>query len=273
MKILTKIWMPADSMKGVGKDDYNFGDRLGTWILEKMGHEPVIYEDAVKDETVGDYDGILHPVGSVIGNWEELDRAGLIRHFWGCGYSGRKVFDPEKMTNYRIHSVRGGITRSFLKTIIPYPIGDTGLLVSRFLDIEKTEDAGVVWASHLQSNESVTEGFLDDLMVDNTIDLLIKKDGVEAVCQQIKNARILISSALHPIIVAQSLGIPWAFAWPPGVMPQYPIKYLDFCSSIGIPFLPVRTLDEAEKFWARYGSKTVNPDLDAMLAAFPYANE
>ena len=249
-KILIKIWMPADNMKDVAADDYNFGDRIGDWIIEQMGHEPVLYGAAEADGTLDEFDSVLHPLGSTIGQWPEIP-ARLVRHYWGCGYNNRSAYDPTKQ---QIHSVRGPMSRAILKLEHDLPIGDTGLLVGKFLNLEKTGDEGVLWTSHLQSEHRVTEDFLDDIVADNTLRLLIKKDDFEPACQRIKNARMLISSALHPVIVAASLGVPFAFAFPPGTRPEFPLKYIDFCESIGIPFIPVRTLKQAEErlHWNRY---------------------
>lgn len=270
-KTLVKIWRPKENHPSLAEDDHNFGDFLGLKILEWMNVDFEEYSVVRAAGRLDQYDRVLHPIGTVIGNWGDIEPR-FIRDYWGCGWNGRRGFIASDHPNSRFHSVRGIQTRLCLG-LPQMPTGDTGFLASRFLNVEKTGDEGVLWCSHIVSRSAASEAFLDDIMADNVISVVIKSHEFDALVQRLRNAKIVITSAMHIAILCMCLGVPFAFSWPPGAEVEFPFKYMELCESVGIPFVIVKDIKGAWKFHERYGSRIKLPDLDAMLAAYPYSNE
>lgn len=158
---------------------HNFGDELGAIILRKLGYK-VHRTSFAKAEylltgTVLDPAEIKNPNATVIGS--------------GSGYT----HDAEH--NFRVLAVRGKLTADCLK--VDVPLGDLGLLASR------------IWVKQpAQYNIGVVRHYVDqdeypfaDIVIDAT-------EPAEEVIKKISSCRVIMSSSLHGIIVADSYGIP-----------------------------------------------------------------
>ena len=265
MHPLIKTWRPSDSMPGVDRAFHNFGDFIGPWLVGKMGYEVEFFSEAAAPAATD----ALIPVGTMMRNWDQLSRFALTQHFWGTGVVPGRPFNA-RAADVVIHAVRGPLSALRLKLGPDVPLGDSGLLVSRFLPIPACSGSAVLWASHLQSTSQVTDDFLAAIGSVDILNLMILPEEFEAACEMIRNASIVITSALHPAVVAASYGVPFAFAWPPGVEPEFLGKYQDFCALLKIPFAMVGSEEEAWRWWDAHGSRMVMPDLDGLLAAFPH---
>lgn len=268
MNVLTRIWMPSESLPDVPEGIYNFGERLGTWILEQMGHRPIMLDEA--SGRPGVFDRILHPLGTIIGHWEKEIPVHLKRHYWGCGWSATRSSIAVRASRAMIHAVRGPMTRDGLGLPHDIPIGDTGLLVREFQRSNESCAGEIILLHHLRMLDKAGEAFAEKVGATSTMSVLIQEDEIEPFLLRLRNARMILSSALHPIIAAAALGVPFAFLFPRGAIPEFPFKYADFCASIGIPFVICHNLVEAVAFWDEWGPKITLPETGRLLDSFPF---
>jgi len=158
---------------------HNFGDELGAIILRKLGFKvrrtSFIKAEYLLTGTVLDPAEIKNPNAVVIGS--------------GSGYT----HDAEH--NFKVLAVRGKLTADCLK--VDAPLGDLGLLASR------------IWVKQpAQYNIGVVRHYVDqdeypfaDIVIDAT-------EPAEEVIKKISSCRVIMSSSLHGIIIADSYGIP-----------------------------------------------------------------
>lgn len=161
------------------KGPFNFGDELGAIILRKLGFK-VHRVSFAKAEylltgTVLDPAESKNPNAIVIGS--------------GSGYA------HEAEHNFKVLAARGRLTADCLG--IDVALGDLGLLASRIWTKEPAQyDIGVV-RHYVDDNEYP----FADLIIDAT-------EPPEQVIKKISSCRVIMSSSLHGIIVADSYGIP-----------------------------------------------------------------
>lgn len=161
------------------KKPYNFGDELGALILTKLGYKvrrvALSKADVVIIGTILDIAETQNPNVTVLGA--------------GSGHS------HESEHNFYSLAVRGKLTALNLKT--DAVLGDVGLLASR------------IWTkSPARYNIGVVRHYVDkddypfaDIVIDATED-------AETVIKKISSCRVILSSSLHGLIIADSYGIP-----------------------------------------------------------------
>lgn len=171
-KINAYWWRPR-------KGPYNFGDELGSIILKKLGFNvhrvSFAKADVLLTGTVLDPAEIKNPNATVLGS--------------GSGHT------HESEHNFNILAVRGKLTATNLKN--DAILGDLGLLASR------------IWAREpLRYNVGVVRHYIDhdeypfaDIVIDAS-------EPAEDVIKKISSCRVILSSSLHGLIVADSYGIP-----------------------------------------------------------------
>lgn len=161
------------------KAPWNFGDELGAIILRHYGFKVKRVSFAKADYlltgTLLDPAERKNPNATVIGS--------------GSGYT----HDAEH--NFKVLAVRGKLTADTLG--VDVPLGDLGLLVSRIWTKEPAKyNIGVV-RHYADKNEYP----FADIVIDAT-------EPAEQVIKKISSCRVIMSSSLHGIIVADSYGIP-----------------------------------------------------------------
>lgn len=161
------------------KAPWNFGDELGAIILRHYGFKVKRVSFAKADYlltgTLLDPAERKNPNATVIGS--------------GSGYT----HDAEH--NFKVLAVRGKLTADTLG--VDVPLGDLGLLVSRIWTKEPAKyNIGVV-RHYVDKNEYP----FADIVIDAT-------EPAEQVIKKISSCRVIMSSSLHGIIVADSYGIP-----------------------------------------------------------------
>lgn len=161
------------------KKPYNFGDELGAIILTKLGYKvrrvALAKADVVLTGTVLDMAEVQKPDVTVLGA--------------GSGYTHK----PDH--GFRVLALRGKLTARNLKG--RPALGDLGLLASR------------MWPkAPAKYNIGVVRHYVDqdrypyaDIVIDAT-------EPPETVIAKISSCRVILSSSLHGLIVADSYGIP-----------------------------------------------------------------
>lgn len=176
----------------------NFGDELTKDIVEKLFKKKVEVHNQIdcRFDMLG--------VGSLI-NWfnEIIDYKIFI---WGSGLIDNAVKSINQ--NFIIKACRGKKTRNRLsKRYNNVPMGDPGLLCNLIYKnkIDKTDKIGVI--PHYRDIDS---NFLNKIIKKHPeiFKIISVSQPPEAVADEIKSCRLILSSSLHGLIVSDSFGIP-----------------------------------------------------------------
>lgn len=163
------------------KAPYNFGDELGATILRKLGF--TVQRVAFTKAEVLLTGTMLDPAESKAPNAIVLGT--------GSGHTHKADH------NFTILAVRGKLTARTLRAGKSVILGDLGLLASR------------IWIKEpAKYNIGVVRHYVDDNkypFADIVIDATEKP---EEVVKKISSCRVILSSSLHGLIVADSYGIP-----------------------------------------------------------------
>lgn len=207
----------------VGK--VNVGDQISVPIVEWMLERKKIDIDQSVSKTKH-----LLALGSIIG----------CGHFdatvWGSGVNtplaiyrtGRR----RKQVKLDIRAVRGPLTRSALESFgydcskVCY--GDPGILmplIYRPENIEKKYDISVI--CHFQMEKQIRSAYPQHNFIS------VNTDDYKSFINGIVSSRLIISSSLHGIILAESYGVPAVFFNENGIMDKEIIKYYDWYYSTG----------------------------------------
>lgn len=165
-------WRPA-------KSPWNFGDELGAIILKKLGYKvqrvAFAKADVLLTGTMLDPAESKNPTATVVGT--------------GSGHTHDAVH------SFNVLAVRGALTAKALG--VDAPMGDLGLLASRIWHKEPARyNVGVV--RHYVDQEEYP---FADIVIDAT-------EPAEEIIKKISSCRVILSSSLHGIIIADSYGIP-----------------------------------------------------------------
>lgn len=158
---------------------WNFGDELGAIILRKLGYKvrrvSFAKADVLLTGTMLDPAEVKNPNATIIGT--------------GSGHTHTAEH------NFNVLAVRGRLTANNLN--VDVPLGDLGLLASRLWQRQPAKyNIGVV-RHYVDDNEYP----FADIVIDAT-------EPVDEVIKKISSCRVILSSSLHGIIVADSYGIP-----------------------------------------------------------------
>lgn len=163
------------------KGAFNFGDELGAIVLRKLGYKvrrvAFAKADVLLTGTMLDPAETKNPNATIIGT--------------GSGHTHKSVH------NFTVLAVRGHLSARNLGIKKSVPLGDLGLLASR------------IWPKQpARYNIGVVRHYVDkdkypyaDIIIDATED-------AETVIKKISSCRVILSSSLHGLIVADSYGIP-----------------------------------------------------------------
>ena len=281
----------------------NFGDALSPVLIETMTGECVKAECLRRSELVAvgsllaTGNGLYRAKASPFSlDWLKIFRLRLCDAFapamkvWGTGFLYEKV--PEKFCKIRtldVRAVRGRYTLNILKRTgfcsegQHVALGDPGIFYASLLPTlpGKTIDVGVI--------PHEVDRFAGEFVVD----ALVKK-GISAkyidvqddsfdVVKAIASCRHVLSSSLHGLIVADSLGIPnrqMMLSYFGYTKEQYLFKFRDYYSSYGLELPPVITPGDVfgspEDIVSKIGEgmivskDAVEERKRDLLAAFPY---
>lgn len=260
----------------------NMGDRLNALIIERC------FDLAVQRHSF--LTGEMSAIGSGLSQYmlhgTRLMRLqqrinGILRprvSVWGTGFinyddcKGR--FFKRKMS---FCAVRGELTRRSLEAIcghsLDIPTGDAGILASRLLDKapEKLYDVGIV--PHLcDISDAGVQALLREYENCRLID--VRDDALEVV-KQIAQCRIILSSSLHGLIVADSFCIPNMHVVFTDKLLGDGYKFDDYYSAYGLPHnyrdLRVETAPAMQDVINAYA---ISPEMledkkEKMLMSFP----
>lgn len=186
----------------------NFGDLLTPHLLRDLGIVPVLTPPAEAD---------LIGVGSLIQHLPADSTATL----WGTGLIRDEPVDLPGITTL---ALRGELTRDRLGSPQVEALGDPGLLISDTISRPGiTHEVGfVVHYAHVDDPwvEAMIEGHDGVLVIDVA-------QSPAAVARQVASCRAIVSTSLHGVITADSLGVPASWVRMPRALVGGEFKFRD----------------------------------------------
>lgn len=176
----------------------NFGDELTKDIIEKLFKKKVEVHNQI--DTQFDMLG----VGSLIHFFNDITDYRI--YVWGSGLIDDNVESIN--SNFIFKACRGKRTRSKLaEKYQSIPLGDPGLLCNLIYTkkVDTTDKIGII--PHFRDESSK---YLNDVIKKHpgVFKVISVGQSPEKVADEIKSCRLVLSSSLHGLIVADSLGVP-----------------------------------------------------------------
>jgi hypothetical protein len=172
----------------------NFGDALTPWLLRPRGVLPFLTAPS-QSHMVG--------VGSILEHLPD-DYEGTI---WGTGLMYDAAFSLPKA---RVLAVRGALTRDRIDAPADVTLGDPGLLAA---DVVRRRDVRYELGFLPHSNHFPSPQTRDlRSREDSRIHFIDVRRSPDFVVREISRCRHVLSTSLHGLVVADSFGIPAAWA-------------------------------------------------------------
>lgn len=247
------------------RNRYNLGDYLGlvvtNWMLEKKG---LSLDDYVEEKKH------LLTVGSgAVKSYQNMT-------VWGAGVERelpqlfRRFLQRSWFRSLDIRAVRGPLSRDYLMKLghkCPEVYGDPAILMPLIYKKDVEESGGrkkydISIIPQLVTEERIREKYSEVHVISmNTNDF-------KGVIDQIVQSKLIISSSLHGVILADAYGVP--SVWFRGLGKDIDFKYLDYYASTGrMPeFIPISFKEAMER--EPMPLPDLKPLQDGLLEAFPY---
>jgi len=157
-------------------------------------------------------DGLTSSKRSILASWVNRYHRPKVS-IWSSGFIAQELLEGEilKRRVNKVFAVRGKYSRDRLekltkKNLQHVPLGDGGLLANFLLDKipEKKYSIGII-PHHVDFNTSIVDRLKCSLS--NAILINVLDDPIEVI-NRIAECDVIISSAMHGLIVSDSLGIP-----------------------------------------------------------------
>lgn len=244
----------------------NFGDNLSPVLMEMLSGKRVVHCNDIYNLT---NKPTYFAVGSIL---DKVKRDNSV--IWGSGFI--RETDRLKVKPSNICAVRGPYTRSIiLKSGVPCPeiYGDPGLLCPLFFapTSEKRYEIGLVpHFVDIQSAEVMKFG-KDPLI--KTINIT---DDIESLIQQINECKVIVSSSLHGIIIADAYKIPSKWIVFSDNVTGNGFKFKDYFASVGkIKQKPIMSnkVNNGRQLISEIDEETINIDLDLLLSVSPFGTK
>lgn len=194
----------------------NFGDDLNHWLWERL--LPGFLDDDASELFLG--------IGSILHN--RFDPAAR-KIVFGTGYGGYGKA-PRLDRNWHIYFVRGPRTADALGIDRRHGIGDAGIL------IRSCWDAGAVRKRHdvsfMPHFESAMYGSWEAVCERAGITFIDPRWDVDVVLREISASRLVVSEAMHGVIISDALRVPWRAVRP--LDPVNRAKWFDWADSLGV---------------------------------------
>lgn len=237
----TMFWWCASQGK-------NFGDDLSHVIVEKILGRPVKFCSLSAKETT------LLSAGSIL-HYARNDDV-----IWGSGFRENPIGE-RRFQRLDVRAVRGPRTRDFLlkKGInCPRVFGDPAVLMAHLFPEFKKEKPIYDYI--------IIPNLGDIPCFKNYKNLVLPTEPWQEIVKKMMQTKLVISSSLHGIIVAESYGVPARLLKVTWIEPL--LKYQDYYESTGRPnFKYATSVQEALKMG---GEKKGYIDIQPLLKSFPW---
>lgn len=247
------------------KSRYNLGDYLGlvvvNWMLERKGLSLDDYVEKKKH---------LLTVGSgAVKSYQNMTVWGSGVE-WEIGYFLRRQLQRSWFRKLDIRAVRGPLTRDYLMRLghyCPAVYGDPAILMPLNYKVEGEPSRG--WQKYNVSiiPQLVTEGEIREKYPDAHI-ISMNTNDYKKVIDEINQSKLIISSSLHGVILADAYGVP--SVWFRGLQKEVDFKYLDYYASTGRKpeNIPISVEEAMER--EPLPLPDLKPLQEGLMASFPY---
>jgi len=210
----------------------NFGDELSGWLM------PRVFPDLFDDDPATIFLGI----GSIL---FDMYPAAARKIVFGSGYGGYKN-RPRIDDRWRIYCVRGPLTAKALQLPPSAVAGDAAILINCYRPRSAREGGPVSFIPHY---DSLDRGHWQQSCALAGIDFIDPRGPVTETLDRIQRSRLVISEAMHGIIVADALRVPWIAVEPIDAI--HHLKWQDWAGALDltVEFRPLRpsSMREATK--------------------------
>jgi pyruvyltransferase len=217
----------------------NFGDELTSLMIPFITGQETHWSPLDRRCLVG--------AGSVL-SWLEMETSNQPRVIWGSGLMHED--STVKLTSDFVVSVRGSLSRDRLrgpKANDLITLGDPGLLAdTAFPQEQMSNPQEILLIPHLVDRQSKGVSQIISAIPNVTV-LDLASDPV-AICARIAQAKLVISSALHPLIVADSYGVPNIWLTLSDNVLGGNFKFHDYYSVFGLKPLPLSAEELLQSF-------------------------
>jgi succinoglycan biosynthesis protein ExoV len=160
----------------------------------------------------------------------------------GSGFGGYEP-KPKLDETWVIHWVRGPRTAALLGIDPKLALGDPAVLVPDALDLRRRSGMAVGFMPHF---ESMARGAWRQAAAMAGVQLIDPRDPPDVILDRIASCRLILSEALHGIIVADALRVPWIAVRP--LARVHRRKWQDWAMTLDLKLrshpLPASTLRE-----------------------------
>jgi pyruvyltransferase len=191
---------------------------------------------------------------------------------WGSGFIDSQ--SSLKVKPRRVCAVRGPLTREKLLGLgidCPSVYGDPALLYPRYYRPASTKTFALGIVPHIRDQASP---LLDRLRVHPSVIMIDITSGIDEVVDRVNQCRMIASSSLHGLIIADAYGIPSSWIRISSSMKGDGFKFRDYLASVGrdrfaspLQLTPGTTVDDIGE---RAMDAVIDIDMDALVEACPF---
>ncbi len=189
----------------------NFGDELNTLLWPRM--LPGFFDDDPAEQFLG--------IGSVL---DARHNTGVVKLVAGAGYGGYQA-PPGLDASWVIHWVRGPRTARLLGLPEACGLGDPAMLLPE-------PCAGGQSIGFMPHFESLERGEWAEAAHVAGITLIDPRGDPAAILGAIGDCRLLLSEAMHGVIVADAMRVPWIALRP--IVSMHRAKWQDWADTLGL---------------------------------------
>lgn len=216
----------------------NFGDDLNHWMWPQL--LPGFFDEDDSVRFIG--------IGSTLYDSHPAESRKLV---FGAGYAGYSAL-PKINDSWDIRFVRGRNTAKILGLSEDMAVGDSAILI-RTLGIPPREKR--YETSFMPHFESANQGSWETVCAKAGVHFIDPRWTVDHILDDMLASRLLISEAMHGVIVADALRVPWRAVEP--LDPNHRAKWQDWASvlDLDIDFTPLGPSNAVEwvmtHFWQK----------------------
>ena len=201
----------------------NFGDDLNPWLFSKLLHGISPPKEDVSIIGIGTL--INDATDDMI---PQLNRRLVFSS--GVGYGDRLPTIDER---WRFYAVRGKVSRDLCRLPPEVPLGDGAILLSDLVQSDEIGSLGkgdVIFVPHIQYETEASALWRKACEIAG-IRYVAPSESRQDIISSLANARLVITSAMHAAIVADTFRTPWVAVHTEGVLSK---KWEDWGSAIGV---------------------------------------
>ena len=243
-----------------GRSPYNLGDYLGyvivNWMLEKRGLSLDDYVERKKH---------LFTVGSgAVKSYQNMT-------LWGSGVERelpqmlRRFFQKSWFRKLDIRAVRGPMSRDYLMKLghqCPEVYGDPAILMPLIYAGQGEKKYNFSIIPQLVTEKGIRGKYPDAHIIS------MNTDDYKSVIDKIVQSKLIISSSLHGVILADVYGVP--SVWYRGLGKDIDFKYLDYYASTGRTVAKVPCSVEEALLCEPLPLPDMKSMQERLMEAFPY---